>query len=175
MFRPRSWLMNLFAQKSKKEVVTNQLAQCINHAVENILENESLTTDLDDAAAEALLDWGVACAKMIAQSTVGLNKIEAEDVMLPRLRATRRLMRLMNRWGSKRLQMDVESNAALLTKVIEQAVIIYGKGFTPPGDERRDAFLKEGLVSYTSQFIANLRTLIESQVVILTNSEGTGD
>ena len=116
--------MNLFAQKSKKEVVTNQLAQCINHAVENILENESLTTDLDDAAAEALLDWGVACAKMIAQSTVGLNKIEAEDVMLPRLRATRRLMRLMNRWGSKRLQMDVESNAALLTKVIEQAVII---------------------------------------------------
>jgi len=37
------------------------------HAVERILEDESLTADLADDAARTLLDWGVARAKGLGQ------------------------------------------------------------------------------------------------------------
>jgi len=42
------------------------LEQRASRAAESILEDESLTSDLDDVAAKVLLDWGLACAKAIA-------------------------------------------------------------------------------------------------------------
>ena len=101
----------------------DELTQRVNRAAEGILENESLTADLDDAPAQALLDWGVACARMIAESTAGLGEVEAEKAMSPRLRATRRLMRLVSKWVAGRHQ------SGLLIEVLEQAAIIYGKDF----------------------------------------------
>jgi hypothetical protein len=175
MPRPGSWLKNLFAQESKEEVTTNELTPRINRAVESILENESLTADLDDAAAKVLLDWGIACANMIARSTASLNDIEVEDIMSPRMRATRRLMRLVNRRVSRQSHTDAGGGTTLLTKVIEQATIIYGTDFTPPDNEQRNAFLQEGLISSSPQFIMNLRALIENQVATRTSLEETDD
>lgn len=175
MSGPGSRFKDLFAQESQEEITTNELAPRINRVVESILENESLTADLDDVAAKALLDWGVACAKVIAQSTASLDDIEAEDVMSPRMHATRRLMRLVNRQVSRQSHTDAGGGATLLTKVIEQATTIYGKDFTPPDNEQRNAFLKEGLISSSPQFIANLRALIENQVATRTSSEEVED
>jgi hypothetical protein len=132
-------------------------------AAETILENERLTADLDDAAAKVLLEWGVACAERIAQGTAGLDDAEAERVMSPRLRATRRLMRSVNRWIASRWEMDAESSAAVLTQIIDQAAIIYGEEFEPPVQEQRDAFVKQipALVDRPAQLIADLRALVE--------------
>ena len=137
------------------------------HAVEGILNNEGLTSQLDDAAAKVLLDWGTACVKAIARSTAGLEDIEAEDVMSPRLRATRRLMRSINGLIGMRQAGDAERSTALLDRVVEQAIIIYGEAETSSGKDLRDALLellaKPAL--HPAQTIASLRSLIESSRV----------
>ncbi len=167
MFKPKLWLMNLCTPKSKMKSEANTLAltQRTNRVAESILENERLTADLDDATAQVLLDWGIACAKVIVQSTTGLDDTEAEEAMYPRLRATRRLMRLVNRWIPKRLNMESEDHTAQLTKIIEQAEVIYGEGFTPPGNEQQEAFLHRTLADSPPQIVKNLRTLIEKSQV----------
>ena len=134
----------------------------VNRAVESILENEALTADLDDSAAKVLLDWGIACARQIAQSTAALDDSRAEEPLSSRLRAVRRLMRRVNRWAAGRPQMDAEDSAGLLADIVEQAAIIYGQGFTPPSPDRRDVFLQQGTGEPTPQFIENLRATIES-------------
>lgn len=152
-----------------------ELVQRVNRAAESILENESLTADLDDEAAKALLDWGITCAEMIARSTAGLNDSEAEEAMSLRLRAIRRLMRLVNRWGASYSEMDAEAGASLLTRIIEQAAIIYGEEFTPPNDDRRDAFLKQHLADPPLPMIVNLRKLVENSGDNSTTSWGGND
>jgi hypothetical protein len=141
----------------------NDLVQRIRRAAQGILENERLTADLDDTAAEVLLDWGIACAKLVARSTAGLDDSQAEEAMYPRLRATRRLMRLVNKWIANRLETDAEGNVVLLTKIIDQAAIIYGETFNPPQDDRRVALEEQSLelTDYPPQLIMKLRTLIE--------------
>jgi hypothetical protein len=153
-----------FARAPKKEPQMKALTQRVDRAAESILENEGLAADLDDAAAKVLLDWGIACAKMVAQSTADLGEAEAEEAMSTRLRATRRLMRSVNTWVASRREMDAEGSAMLLAKILEQAAIIYGKDFTSLDDDQRYAFLKQHIefADTPQQLIANLRGLLES-------------
>ena len=80
-----------------------QLLKRISRVAESLMENERLTADLDDEAAQQLLSWGISCAKTIMQSTAGLDDEAAEKATYPRMRATRRLMRETNRWVQKHL------------------------------------------------------------------------
>lgn len=141
-----------------------ELQQRVNRAAESILENERLTANLDDESAQVLIDWGVACAETIARSTAGLNDKEAEEAMYPRLRATRRLMRRVNRWVANRRTMDAATGAASLDEITAQAEIIYGDDFVPPSRARRDAFsrLHFEYADSPQQLIAHLRDLFES-------------
>ena len=153
--------------------MTDMLEERAKHAAETILENESLTDGLDDSAAQVLLDWGLACAKMIAQSTAGLNGLEAEEVMSNRLRAVRRLMRPMDEW-IKRQELDPERSAELLAKIIEQAKIVYGETFTPPDESQQESFLTDYHASEKSpeQIITDLRQFLENKNTSTTNASG---
>ena len=148
------------------------LAQRINRAAESILENESLTSNLDDTAAQALISWGVTCARMVARSTAGLDDAEAEDATSQRLRATRRLMRGVNRWIPKRLYKDAESNAVSLAEILDQAAVVYGADFTAPDSRWQQIFMDRNLDASPTQLIANLRASIED---VITNSGGGND
>ncbi len=150
----------------------SKLSQRISRAAESILENEGLTSNLDDTAAQSLISWGVACARIAARSTAGLDDAEAEDTMSPRLRATRRLMRGINRWIPKRLYKDAESNAASLAKIVDQASIIYGRDFTVLGSEWQDVFQSRNLDASPTQLIVNLRASIEDLNRDLTANSG---
>ena len=140
-----------------------ELSERVSRAAEGMLENESLTADLDDAAAKMLLEWAVACAEMIAADTVGLNPPAAEEAMYPRLRATRRMMRAVNRWFPRRRQMAYEDNQGALEEVVELAAVIYGEGFAPPRDLRRTGFLRLSLMAPAHQAVSDLRRLLEGQ------------
>jgi hypothetical protein len=141
----------------------DQLAERISRAAESILENESLTADLDDSAAEELLAWAVTCAERIAISTVGVGQAAAEEAMYPRMRATRRLMRAVNRWIPQRREMGHEGNQQALEKVIELAAVIYGGDFSPPNDARRNGFLWLSLLAPSRQVVSDLRRLLEDR------------
>jgi hypothetical protein len=156
-----SRLQNLFARGSKQVAVESKLAQRASRAVESILENEQLTAELSDAAAKPLIAWGSACAKMIAHSTAGLDDAQAQQAMSPRLRATRRLMRLVSRWFADQQEMDAAYNATQLAMAIERAAIVYDKAFVPPDKARRDAFVGQSLNLGPAQNIKNLRALLE--------------
>ncbi len=133
----------------------------IRRAGESILENESLTADLDDAAAKELVAWAVACAEMIAAGTAGMGQPAAEQAMYPRMRATRKLMRAVDRWLPQRGQMDWEGNRRSLEEVIELAAVIYGGIFSPPDDVRRSEFLCQSLLTPAPQVVTGLRRLLE--------------
>jgi len=151
-----------------------EVSQRIERAAEGILENERLTADLDDAAAQVLLDWGLACAELIAGSTDGLSDSDAEEVMSPRLRATRRLMRGVNEWVAGQADRSPEGGAELLAQIIEQAEVIYGDGFIPPDDDRREAFLARHSrrAENSAQSIEELRKLLENPTGISLTDQG---
>ena len=139
------------------------LADRTRRAVESLMENESLTSSLDDAAAEVLLEWGMTCARRIVSGTAGLDDTEAEDVMYPRMRALRRLMRRVNKWAVRQHDLDKTRDASSLEQVIEQAAIVYGPGFVAPEPNQRRSFLTRLAFSpQPMQMIADLRTLVES-------------
>jgi hypothetical protein len=132
------------------------LRQRAQRAAERILENESLTSNLDDNAAQVLLDWGLRCAEQIARDTFGLSDELAEEAMYPRMRALRRLLRAVNRWAPMRQPMDVDT----LNKLLAHAAVVY-EGYTPPGSMRQAIFLRQGLAGSMTEAIAQLRAFVE--------------
>jgi hypothetical protein len=141
------------------------LAKRSERAAESILANEKLTADLDDFAADALLDWGIACANHIVQNTVGMNDVQAEEAMYQPMRAVRRLMRTVTRWLSRHESMSKENVAYSLSKVIEQMGVIIGEGYVPPSDDRHNFFVVEAqhLASYPFTMITKLRRFVENE------------
>ena len=139
----------------------DELAGRVQRAAESILESEGLTGDLDDVAARALLEWGVACAQRAAQATSGLMQVEAEAALDERLRAVRHLMRLVSGWAAG--GQAEAGGAALLDEIVAQAAIVYGQAFTSPDAEQRAALLQQmpGLAGDRTRLIADLRGLVE--------------
>ncbi len=151
----------------------DQVSRRASRAAESILGNESLTSNLEDTAAQVLIDWGINCAEMVAQRTVGLDDAEAEKVMAPRLRAIRKLMRQINQTipdlapsQGENDKLDAEET---LDAIIKQASIIYSPDFKQPTPEQREAFLKQNMIPpppsrefKPSDMIKKLRTFIET-------------
>jgi hypothetical protein len=136
----------------------------INHVAESILENESLTSDLDDSAARELIDWGLSVARQIAQGTAGIeNDDQAEQAMLPRLRATQRLMLAVNRWIASQRQGDTAGKDQAFNSILEQASIIYGRPIAALNDDRPASLsgVQSEQAGDPPHMIAHLRHLIE--------------
>jgi len=114
----------------------------VQQATESLLENESLTADLDDEAAKVLIDWGLDRATEIAARTGRMNDSLAHDYLVPRLKAVRRMLRATNRWISD--QSHQESKLDQLGKIFRQATVVYDR----VGPEE-DAFDPEGVAGQT--------------------------
>lgn len=142
--------------------LTERLQQRIRRVSESFLDNERLTADLDDPAAQELLDWGLELGRRIVQGTVDFEDDErAQEEMYPRLRAVRRLMRDVNRWVVSEQERDFQASRQALDRIIEQAQLIYGRGFEPPSGEQRAGFLQaqSEFLGSPPRLIANLRQL----------------
>lgn len=132
------------------------ISQRTQRAVESILENESLTTDLDDQAANNLIDWGITLARQEAQGTSGLEDEHADVVLTDKMRAVRLMMRYAGKWAA-----DPEQESSL-EKVFTQAAEIYGELYPNPGIEQIDTLqLSSKSAGQASERITLLRQLIE--------------
>jgi hypothetical protein len=140
------------------------IKQRTDRAAQSLLENERLTADLNDEAANELLNWAIACARMIAKDTVNLNDQEAEAVMSPRLRAMQRLMRGVNQWITRQQEQDVEGSANALNTILEQATVVYGYTFAPLELNAAQNFSGQQVEENPQQMIANLHTFIEQSI-----------
>lgn len=149
----------------------DELNARIQQAAESILENEALTDNLDDEGGQALLDWGVALAKQVAQATEGLDQAAAETAMADKLAAVRRLLRAVNKRFDPTLVADLktndqatlEANTKLLDQVLEQAAIMLAPHFTQPTAEQRVSVVEKTLqpLATPSDLIASLRSFID--------------
>lgn len=159
-----------------------ELTQRTQQVVESLTENEALTDNLDDAAAQALLDWGTAAGKAVVQDTVGLEDEAAEAAMKPRLQATRRLLRTVNNYFAPTAaseargaaQPDHEAMLTLLRQVVEQAAVLWGPSFRKPDDQQLADFATQlqKEASTPQALIARLRNLVDQH---LTAAPATSD
>ena len=132
-------------------------------AAESLMENEALTENLDDTAAGALLKWGSELSKTVAQSTADLDDEQAEEAMSERMRATRQLLRSVNKWIAGQAQMASEEKSALLARINEQMALIYGAEFSPPDAAQLEAFMQAPAqeAADPAQIVARLRDLYQ--------------
>lgn len=114
-----SWFSKILKQKDfDTELRTAQ-------AVESILSNETLTSDLDDEAAKLLLNWGLDWTKRVALATARLDDETAREDMYPKLKAIRKLMRLVNRWGANLETLEEAQQAKMFAEILEYARLIF--------------------------------------------------
>ena len=104
---------------------TDALENRIQLAAESILENEKLTADLDDRAADALIQWGVNWATVSAQETTDLDDEQSTVFLYPRLKATRRMLRYVNNWLRQEDGL-AEQEAGQLAAIYRQAQVARG-------------------------------------------------
>lgn len=142
--------------------------QRLQQVVESLTENEALTDQLDDAAAQALLDWGIAYGKAVVENTANLP--DADDAAQPRLQAIRRLLRAVNSYFTPAAEaVDSETQAqstatsALIQRVVEQVAIIEGDRFTKPDEAQVATFAAQlaQQVATPQAFITALRHFFE--------------
>ena len=147
------------------ELHTDGLENRVKQAVESILENETLTSDLEDQSAKVLLDWGIDWARTIALDTAGLDDMVAGDTMSQRLRAVRRLIRAVIKWVGDQQGIDAEKSASLISRMLEQAAILYGQDEAMPIDAvQMDVFfgLRQKLAGNQLEMVAAVRRTIEA-------------
>ncbi|MEZ4728282.1 MAG: hypothetical protein R3E79_14205 [Caldilineaceae bacterium] len=151
-----------------------ELTQRTQQVVESLTGNEALTDHLDDAAAQELLDWGIATGKAVVQSTADLTEEVADATMQPRLQATRRLLRTVNRYFAATdaptaravIQPDHEALLTLVQQTTEQAAVIWGSRFRQPDDQQLAAVAAQlqKEASTPQALIAGLRRFVDQQV-----------
>lgn len=138
-------------------------AKRLSRAAESLLENETVTADLDTEAANALLAWGQDCVERIVRDSVGLGDAAAEEAIALRLKAMRRLMRQVNRWVAGQKAAGADLVQPPWPKMLEQAAIIYGQDYALPEAGQLEMFLAQNatLLSHPEQLIVSLRQYIE--------------
>jgi hypothetical protein len=148
----------------------DDVAQRTQRVIESLQENEALTDNLDDEAAQALLDWGSAYAQAIAASTAGLDEAAAEEAMAERLQALRRLLRTVNAHADPAQAPQAGDRAATmayhrawLDQVMAQIAIIQGQTFVPPADQQlAELAARWAEAPSPLRIITELRTMVES-------------
>ena len=94
----------------------------IQRAVESLLENEAITSNLDDTQADIFLNWAKTRTQAIIRDTAGMDDLTAEETSYPRQKALRRFARYLNRVAAG--DGDLSST---VQQLIEQAQLIYQK------------------------------------------------
>ncbi|MEM7539647.1 MAG: hypothetical protein AAF639_46255 [Chloroflexota bacterium] len=143
------------------ETIDKIIATRAQQIAESLLGNEGLTDNLDDEAANVLLNWGTELGESIAKASAHLDDEAAEEAMYPQQRALRRMLRDINRWIPKRADMDPAADRVTVEKVLAQAKTVYPKGLVLPDEDARDAFVKSSVTQNDVEVIRSLRALLE--------------
>ena len=140
--------------------MTDALTQRINWAADSLLDNETLTPELEDAAAGAALTWATDLCRRVALATAGLDDRAAEAFMAPQLATIGELIRLVSRWAVSYREMDAGIRESFLSQVIQAGGKI-SPDYQPPDREQQQAFLREPFPAESKDWIVNLRRLVE--------------
>ena len=111
-------------------------------AVEYILENEALTSDLEDAAALKLNDWGMRLAASVADETSNMKHNKGLEHIGERIRSLRRLMRNINRLSGRVNRLDEDAHRDRFKLILKHAKKLHGKRFPDLSNEEKEQILQ---------------------------------
>jgi hypothetical protein len=134
----------------------------VQRAIEEISGNEALLEMLDTDAATEMLDWGIEMTTALVKETKGMDDIEAEQVLLPRLKAVRQTIRSVGNWAAGKY-VESEDRVQLRENLLRYLKIIFGDEARLPSTEQMDELLKQvdDKDNTPHQLILKLKQLVE--------------
>lgn len=114
----------------------------VQRVIEEMTGNEALLEMLETEAATEMLDWGIEMVTSLVQRTKGMDDADAEQVLLPRLKAVRQTMRSLGNWAAGKY-VDPASRVQLRDKLLENFKVIFGREALLPSPEELDELLKQ--------------------------------
>ena len=134
----------------------------VQRAIEEISGNEALLEMLDTDAATEMLDWGIEMTTALVKETKGMDDIEAEQVLLPRLKAVRQTIRSVGNWAAGKY-VQSEDRGQLRENLLRYLKIIFGNEARLPSTEQMDELLKQvdDKDNTPHQLILKLKQLVE--------------
>ena len=132
--------------------------------IEEMAGNEALLEMLDTAAAREMLNWGIATAKSMMSRARGLDDMDADLAILPRLKAIRQSMRSIGNWAAGKY-VDAEDRIQLREKLLANFRTIFGERRELPSAGQMDEVLgKVDDKSHTPlELILKIRDLFEQR------------
>ncbi len=112
-------------------MTTEERAQ---QAAEQLLGDESLTDEMQDAEAQKLLDWGVEFSRRLSEHTLDMDDARAEEYLSEALPNLRRVIRRINKLIGATSQADSEALISGLSAIFEAAARVPELTSTPPVD-----------------------------------------
>lgn len=136
----------------------------VDRAIAELTGNEALLGMLETDAATEMLDWGIKLTTSIVNETEGLDDLDADALLMPRLKAVRKLMRSVGNWAAGEY-VEPEDRIDLRDKLLERFQLIFGEGVSLPTAETMDELINQvDDTSNTShQLIINMIQLITNQ------------
>jgi hypothetical protein len=108
--------------------------------IEEMAGNEALLEMLDTDAAREMLNWGTATAKSMMSRARGLDDLDADLAILPRLKAIRQSMRSIGNWAAGKY-VDPEDRTRLREKLLANFRTIFGDRRELPSAGQMDQVL----------------------------------
>jgi hypothetical protein len=128
-------------------------------AVESILGNARLTADLDDEAADILINWGISCVRKIYLEAAESH--DFEEITYTRMRATRKVMRAINNFVAQASDTDSEKAQSVVDNVITLVSEAYGGYKTMPTKAQKVDFLESKLSLPQDKLLTHLLSLFD--------------
>lgn len=113
-----------------------QARRRLRRTAENLVGDSSLRSNLTDAQAKQLLDWGIDLIQRESLETADLDDSYALPRLEEKITATRRVMREVNRLMESPGQFAERDNAARLSRLLESLGRLTD-GQVGPGQHRR--------------------------------------
>ena len=132
--------------------------------IEEMAGNEALLEMLDSEAAREMLNWGITTAKSMLSRARGLDDMDADLAILPRLKAIRQSMRSIGNWAAGKYR-NPEDRIQLREKLLANFRTIFGERRELPSAGQMDEVLdKVDEKSHTPlELILKIRDLFEQR------------
>jgi hypothetical protein len=132
--------------------------------IEEMVGNEALLEMLDTEAAREMLNWGIATAESMLSRAKGLDDMNTDLAILPRLKAIRQSMRSIGNWAAGKY-INPEDRIQLREKLLANFRTIFGERRELPSARQMDEVLRQvDEKSHTPlELILKIRDLFEQR------------
>jgi hypothetical protein len=132
--------------------------------IEEMVGNEALLEMLDTEAAREMLNWGIAMAESMLSRAKGLDDVNTDLAILPRLKAIRQSIRSIGNWAAGKY-INPEDRIQLREKLLANFRTIFGERRELPSARQMDEVLRQvDEKSHTPlELILKIRDLFEQR------------